>query len=147
MISAAATAEAIETQAVEARLVAAKLRRALLAEVNTRSLHRFGTLAARQLEAFIKRLRTANNDAVFDSVPETAFSGLLDDMVKLYVQLNDVLAMLQRTGLDEQADHRDYLSRIRAQTEQLGDLIETFRLGLDPKFGAMVDEAVGRLRA
>ena len=145
MISTAPTADTIETQAVEVRVVAARFRRAIQDASHVRLVYH-GRLVARQLEAFVNQLRAANNDAVFDSMPDTDFSGLLDDMVKLYALLSEVLISIQRAGLDKKPVHRNYCSRIQVQTEQLGDVIETFRLGLDPKFGAMVEEAVGRLR-
>lgn len=146
MTSVATTADLFETEVVEARLVSAKFRRAIRgANLHLRALY-FGNRAATLAEFAIKRLTAANNAGVFDSTPDDEFSGLVDDLQKLHAMMTYGIAAARRAGLHEKLLHRQNIARLQSQVERLGDLIETFRLGLDPTFNALVEDAMGQLK-
>lgn len=147
MTSSATTADLFETEVVEARLVSAKFRLAIEgAKLHLRALY-FGRQAATLAEAVIKRLADANNAGAFDSWPDDEFNGLLDDMQKLHAIMSYGILTAQRTGLHAKPLHRQNVARLQSQVERLGDLIETFRLGLNPTFNELVGDAVGKLKA
>jgi hypothetical protein len=145
MTSAVATADQFETQVLEARLAAAKFRAAVrTARIHARSLY-FGARTARRMRLFINKLKAANNDGVFDEATDADIAAFTDDLADLYNDVRVNLGLARSAGLHEKPFHRYVFAITEAESERLGDLVETFRLGMNPQFKALVEEAVGRL--
>jgi hypothetical protein len=147
MTSAAVTANEL-IQTLEARLLAQKTIQRVVD--GTRARFRavyYGRKLAKALVVLNEGLRKRAREGRFDMWPDDQFASFTDDVAKLYLTLRSTNEQVRDAGMDKMPVHWRYFITIENQTEVLGDILESFRLGQDEDFKRLTVEAVRGLSA
>lgn len=113
-----------------------------------RVLYHMNRLAVTMAES-MRLLRRANNTGLIDQLSDAAFATLTNDLERLYRSTRAGMGFLKSHGLREDlgTQAEPLLAQIEEQTDELRDLVETFRLAADPGFQRLARAAVAKLPA
>ena len=140
-----ATFNDLQIQTLSARIETQKARPTRGATpLRLRSLYHGLKLAAR-LQEVTRGLRGVCSQGLIDQISEQDFEELTKDIQMLYSGLCRSIHGAQQSGLDRHPLHRRYVRQIIKRTETLGDILESFHLGNDPRFQRLASKVVEEL--
>jgi hypothetical protein len=148
MTSVAATAGSdITIEALEARILLQRLRRRIEhgSPLYLRALFT-GRRLADVMDSVVDGLRTMAQAGRYDDMADGEFEDLTDVIQALYNATRFAVEQNRRFGLHRNPLHRAYFRRIVRRTDDLGSIVESFRLGMNEDFRAFAVEAVGDLK-
>ena len=145
MTSTTATFNDFEAQTIEARVYLQRVRRSMEGTKIHLGIMWYGTCLLAALSSVVEDFRAESASGKLDAMPDAEYKEMAHLLEKLYFSLQAILDRAHRNGLDATRLHRRTFRRIRKQTTTIGDILETIRLGLNPKFNALVEEAVHSL--
>ncbi len=140
-----ATAPDIQIEALEARLLMQRIRRALDGSPIYFRAYLKGLRLADVLESVVTDLRRVAANGQLDNMSDEEFEDFTEDLAKLYELTGTHIAAARNLGLHRHILHRRYFKRIVESTDRIGSLVETFLLGADQDFAKLAVEVVTSL--